>query len=128
MPTALTATYRATIFDDEFGVPLVPYVRGGVAYDVWWMKNPADELSDHMSCATCSDKAIGGTIGLVAAAGIAVRAERIDEDAAISMRNSGLEHAGFFAEVELGWVDGFGNDRKLSVGDTTWFGGVSFEF
>lgn len=128
VPTAVTAIYRATIFDDEFGVPLVPYVRGGVAYDVWWIKNPADELSHHMSCPTCDDRALGGSIGLVGAIGLAVRAERIDPDAATSMQNSGLEHAGFFAELEMGWIDGFGNDKKLSVGDTTWFGGVSFEF
>lgn len=128
VPTAITAIYRATIFDDEFGVPLVPYLRGGVAYDIWWIKNPADELSTHMSCATCDDRALGASIGLVGAVGLAVRAERIDPDAAASMMNSGLEHAGFFAELEMGWVDGFGNAKKLSVGDTTWFGGVSFEF
>ncbi len=128
VPTAITAIYRATIFDDEFGVPLVPYLRGGVAYDVWWIKNPADELSTHMSCATCDDRALGASIGLVGAVGLAVRAERIDPDAAASMQNSGLEHAGFFAELEMSWVDGFGNAKKLSVGDTTWFGGVSFEF
>lgn len=128
VPTAVTAIYRATIFDDELGVPLVPYVRGGVAYDVWWIKNPADELSSHMSCPTCDDRALGGSIGLVGAVGLAVRAERIDPDAATSMQSSGLEHAGFFAELEMGWVDGFGNAKKLSVGDTTWFGGVSFEF
>ncbi len=128
VPTAVTAIYRATIFDDEFGVPLVPYLRGGVAYDVWWIKNPADELSHHMSCPTCDDRALGGSIGVVGAVGLAVRAERIDPDAAMSMQNSGLEHAGFFAELEMGWIDGFGNDKKLSVGDTTWFGGVSFEF
>ena len=128
VPTAITAIYRATIFDDEFGVPLVPYLRGGVAYDVWWIKTPADELSHHMSCPTCDDRALGGSIGVVGAVGLAVRAERIDPDAASSMQNSGLEHAGFFAELEMGWVDGFGNDKKLSVGDTTWFGGISSEF
>jgi hypothetical protein len=126
VPTALTVEYRASIFDDQFGVPLVPYLRGGVAYDVWWIKNPGDHLA--VTCATCEDKALGASIGLVAAAGIAIRAERIDGDAARSMRDSGLEHAGFFAEVELGWIDGFGNDTKLSVGDTTWFGGIDFEF
>ena len=123
-PTALTAIYRATIFDDEYGVPLVPYARGGIAYDIWWMKNPADELSSSMT----GGRALGATIGLVAAVGVAIRAERIDPDAAASMASSGLTHAGFFAELEAGWVDGFGNDHKLSVGDTTWFGGISFEF
>ncbi|MEZ4400941.1 MAG: MXAN_2562 family outer membrane beta-barrel protein [Kofleriaceae bacterium] len=128
VPTAVTAIYRATILDDELGLPLVPYVRGGLAYNVWWMKNPADELSVAMSCPTCEDRAIGGTIGVVAAVGLAIRAERIDPTAATSMHNTGIEHAGFFAEIEAGWIDGFGKKSKLSVGDTTWFGGITFEF
>jgi hypothetical protein len=44
------------------------------------------------------------------------------------MRESGIEHAGFYAEYSLGKVDGFGSDKKLSVGDATWFAGVDFEF
>lgn len=128
MPLHLTATFRATILDDRWGVPFVPYARGGLAYNLWWIKNPADELAVHVSCDTCEDRAIGGTIGLVGAVGLAIRAERIDPGAAASMRDSGLEHAGFFAEIEAGWIDGFGNDTKLSLGDTTFFGGINFEF
>ena len=45
------------------------------------------------------------------------------------MRESGIQHAGFYGRaVSLGKVDGFGSDTKLSVGDTTWFAGVDFEF
>ena len=45
-----------------------------------------------------------------------------------SMHESGLEHAGFYGEINTGWVDGFGKASKLDVGDTTWFAGVDFEF
>ena len=45
-----------------------------------------------------------------------------------SMRDSGLDHAGFYAEVSTSWVNGFGSDTKLSLGDTTWSAGVDFEF
>ena len=31
IPLALTATYRFTWLDDEYGIPVVPYVRGGLA-------------------------------------------------------------------------------------------------
>jgi hypothetical protein len=70
----------------------------------------------------------GASLGLVGAIGLAIRAERIDEAAARSMRESGIEHAGFYAEYNVGKVDGFGSDKKLSVGDATWFAGVDFEF
>ena len=134
-PLALSAVYRFTYLDDEYGIPVVPYVRAGLAYYVWFM-HTNDDLSK--VCSDGSDittnpgcdknKADGASLGVVGSIGIAIRAERIDREAAKSMQQSGLEHAGFFGEISLGKVDGFGSQTKLSVGDTTWFAGVDFEF
>ncbi len=38
------------------------------------------------------------------------------------------DDAGFYGELSMAKVDGFGSDTKLSVGTTTWFAGVNFEF
>lgn len=129
IPFELTAIYRASQLDDNWGIPFVPYARGGLAYSLWWVRRPDGELSKACdgTMETC-DRGIGGSLGLVGAAGLALRAERIDGDAARSMRDSGIEHAGFYAEVSMSWVDGFGNEKKLSLGDTTWSAGVDFEF
>ncbi len=129
VPVELTAIYRASQLDDNWGIPLVPYARGGLGYSLWWVRRPDGELAkacppDMTNC----DRAIGGSLGLVGAAGLAIRAEGIDPDAARSMRDSGLDHAGFYAEVEVAWIDGFGSAKKLSLGDTTWFAGIDFEF
>jgi hypothetical protein len=132
IPFAATVTYRLTYADDTWGIPVIPYVRGGLSYYVWWMKGPNGDVSkvcegaDAMSCS--DDKAYGGTYGVQVSAGLAVRAERIDAAAARSMRNSGIQHAGFYGEVFWGRVDGFGSESKLWVGDTTWFAGANFEF
>lgn len=129
VPVELTAVYRATQLDDAWGIPLVPYLRGGLAYYIWWMNRPDGETSE--ACdddgANC-DTGRGASLGWVAAAGLSIRAERIDRDAARSMTDSGIEHAGFYAEVTTATVDGFGNAEKLSLGDTTWFAGIDFEF
>jgi hypothetical protein len=134
IPMALTATYRFTWFDDEYGVPLVPYVRGGLSYYAWWMKAPSGNFSvvckdgstDEDTCDR--DKAYGASLGLQGSIGLAIRAERIDKSTAISMRASGIQHAGIYGELSIAKVDGFGSDSKLSVGDRTWFAGVDFEF
>jgi len=123
LPTQLTAGYRFTMLDDEYGVPIVPYARGGLAYYVWWVDGPSGSIST-----AAGTSAKGASAGLVGSVGLAIRAERIDADAARSMRDSGIEHAGFFAEFQAAWVDGFGKATKLSVGDNTWFAGVDFEF
>lgn len=133
IPLSLNATYRFTYLDDAFGIPVVPYARGGLAYYVWWITAPNGDIA--RSCigpntgAMCeTTKGAGASLGVVGAIGLSIRAERIDASAARSMRESGIEHAGFYAELNMGKVDGFGSDKKLSVGDTTWFAGVDFEF
>jgi hypothetical protein len=136
IPLAATAIYRFTFLDDRWGVPVIPYLRGGLGYYIWWIGAPDGDVAevfpdgcDPMLDPSCEpDKARGGTIGYVGSIGLAVRAERVDHDAARSMREGGIEHAGFYAELHLGQIDGFGNEKKLSLGDRTWFAGVDFEF
>jgi hypothetical protein len=110
----------------------VPYARAGLAYYAWWISTPngyARACTDGGMKPDCSQsKALGASLGVTGAIGLAVRAERIDAAAALSMRQSGIQHAGLYGELSLAKVDGFGSDTKLSVGASTWFAGVDFEF
>lgn len=132
IPLALTATYRFTYLDDEYGIPLVPYVRGGLAYYIWWVRTNGSTSGacwDGTHTQGCdADPGRGASLGFVGSIGLAIRAERIDANAASSMKQSGIQHAGFYGELSMAKVDGFGSETKLSVGDTTWFAGVNFEF
>lgn len=132
IPLALSVTYRFTYLDDEYGIPLVPYVRGGLAYYIWSVRTNGETAKacwDGTHNASCdADKGYGASLGFVGSIGLAIRAERIDANAASSMRQSGIMHAGFYGELSLAKVDGFGSATKLSVGDRTWFAGVNFEF
>jgi hypothetical protein len=124
IPVQVTAVYRFSVLDDDYGIPIVPYARGGFGYYIWWSTIDGRLSTDDM----VSGKALGASAGLVGAVGIAIRAERIDTQAARAMRESGIQHAGFFAEINAGWVDGFGHSTKLDVGGTTWFAGIELEF
>jgi hypothetical protein len=133
IPMALTATYRFTWLDDNYGIPLVPYARGGLSYYLWWINAPGGDLAKvckggGMEPDCSQNKALGGSLGLQGSIGLSIRAERIDASTANSMRQSGIMHAGIYGELSLAKVDGFGSDKKLSVGDRTWFAGVDFEF
>jgi hypothetical protein len=128
VPLTLTAVYRATQLDELYGVPLIPYARAGLAYYIWWMRSPNGEFAQIGDCESTTCKGRGGSFGLVGSVGLALRAENIDKSAALSMRESGIEHAGFYVEGSLGWVDGFGNEKRMALGDLTWFGGFNFEF
>jgi len=133
VPTALVAGYRFTWLDDEYGIPVVPYVRAGLSYYLWWITTAdgsfAVACKDGTTTMGCdSTKGYGASLGVQGSIGLAIRAERIDGATAISMRQSGIQHAGIYGELSIAKVDGFGSDTKLSVGDRTWFAGVNFEF
>jgi hypothetical protein len=130
IPTALSAVYRFTWLDDEYAIPIVPYARAGLAYYLWWISvNNGDfaKICDSTG-QMCGNKAYGASLGVQGSIGLSIRAERIDASAAMSMRESGIQHAGIYGELSAAKVDGFGSDKKLSVGGTTWFAGVEFEF
>jgi hypothetical protein len=137
IPVQLTMSYRLTQLDDRWGIPIVPYVRGGVAYYPWWITAPDGNFSyvgngncypDTPTHMCTRERAVGGSAGIVGAIGIAIRAERIDPDTVQGMHDSGIAHAGFYGELQSGWVDSFGDSHRFSLGDTTFFGGVNFEF
>ncbi len=137
IPTALNAVYRFTELDDRWGVPLVPYGKIGLSYYLWWIDAPSGDLARVPKSPDCTDleagcasnRALGASIGWQVALGLAIRAERIDHQAELNLRNEmGIEHAGFFAELMYAKVDHFGASDRLRVGDLTWFGGITFEF
>ncbi len=135
IPMFAGVVYRYTDLDDRWRVPIVPYARAGLSYYLWWSTAPDGSFaevpdSDCPDLNGCDgDRALGASIGWQASLGIAIRAERLDPQAARNMRNDiGIAHTGIYAEVLFADVDHFGSDSRLSVGDLTWFGGINFEF
>lgn len=139
IPSSLGVVYRFTGLDDNFGIPLIPYGKVSLAYYVWWFTNSSGDIAESgtpscpnpgMRGADCDgNMGRGGSLGYQGTIGLALRAERFDPSAETSLRTEmGIEHAGIFIEGTLAKVDGFGASDKLSVGDTTWFGGINFEF
>jgi hypothetical protein len=138
IPSAVSAVYRLTYLDDQWGVPLVPYGKLGLSYYLWWITRPSgglarvpesDECPDIQTGDCPADRALGASLGWQVALGLALRAERLDAQAALNLRNEmGIEHAGFFAELLYARVDHFGSSDRLRVGDLTWLAGLSFEF
>jgi hypothetical protein len=136
-PASLGVVYRYTQLDDKLRVPIVPYGRLGLSYYTWWITGPSGDTAEaptddcpDIEDGDCEgDRARGGSLGWQATAGIAIRAERIDPDAEVSLRTElGIEHAGLVFEFTYAKVDGFGASKKMAVGDATFFGGINFEF
>jgi hypothetical protein len=134
IPVTLGAVYRFTELDDRYRIPIVPYGKLSLAYYLWRITQPNGSSAETPTAdcqAPATDDCKGslaknGTWGWVGAIGVAVRLERLDGE--LALREAGIEHAGLYAELSFAQVDGLGADRRLAVGDFTWFAGINFEF
>ena len=128
IPLTLELVYRFDVLAKRWRVPLVPYLKGGIAYYLWWAED-ADGLAGFREPDGSVDRGIGGTWGLVAHPGLAFLVDVIDPTAAQVMdAELGINHVYLFAELNYGWINGFNSKEKLVLSHLTWSAGISFEF
>ncbi|MSP59552.1 MAG: hypothetical protein EXR72_04270 [Myxococcales bacterium] len=140
MPFALQLVYRFDYLAVRYKVPVVPYLKGGVAYYLWWIENGAGEvtrtidkttkMSDtSQTCGFGGDCGLGGTFGLVAHPGVALLLDVLDPGSARTMDSElGINHSYLFAELHYAWINGFNSPTKMVFSDVTWNMGLAFEF
>lgn len=122
IPLSVGVVYRFTRLADDTVIPLVPYAKLGASYYIWWITKGDGSVAETPT----NGDAAGATIGWQGTLGLALRADRLDPNAAQNLRTElGVEHAGFFFEVTYADLH---RANRLRVGDFTWFAGVNFEF
>ncbi len=123
LPFSLLAIYRFDWPADRFRVPLVPYIKFGLNYTFWWIDNGDGTAS------VSGQEAKGGTFGWELHLGAAFRLDILEQSAARTLDvELGINHTYLFFEFSLIRADGFGSEKSLRVGDTTWAAGIAFEF
>jgi hypothetical protein len=129
LPLNLLLSYRFDWLVDHTAIPLVPYVRGGLAYYVWWITNGRGEVSDFVNPDTGQpESGSGGTFGLVGSVGISFILNTFDDRSARKLHNSvGVRGTYIFFEYQLAEVNGFGGDG-FDFSDHTWNLGFMLEF
>lgn len=121
-PFSALAVFRADVFMRDFGIPLVPYAKGGLDVAIWrtW--------DDGTGTSVGNKKGNGLSVGPHLAAGIALQLNAFDRgaarqlDEATGINNTYLYFEGMWSG--LGEVGG----NMLRVGTTTWVVGLSMEF
>lgn len=124
IPLTLGLVYRLDTLLDLTDVPLAPYVKGGLAYNVWWNNRDDGGLSQS---ANDNGEGLGGKPGLFGAVGIALALNFIDEQSAAQFQaSSGVRTTYLFFEGQTSWIDGFGA-TGFDFSETTWAGGLMLE-
>ncbi len=124
LPVAVQLVYRWDYAALHYSVPLVPYVKFGLAYAFWWIENAEGiaELSDGAG-------AYGGTIGYQLNAGLAIMLDFLEPSAAKTMdAELGINHTYLFCEFlhsQVRW--GLSDKMRLGV-PASFLAGLAFEF
>lgn len=104
-------------------IPLVPYVKGGLSYYLWW-------TSSHSGVSTIDgQEGKGGTYGWNVQTGLMLCLDPLEPSAARTFDNEvGVNHSYIFAEFLLARLDNFGREGALNLSDMTWMIGLALEF
>lgn len=125
-PLAVSLVYRFDPAARRWGIPIVPYAKGGLDYVLWTVTDGNDQVARG---AAGAGRARGATPGWHATVGAALLLDVLDPGAARALDSEiGVNHTYIFAELTKIEASGLGQARKLHVGDTTWFAGLMFEF
>jgi hypothetical protein len=135
VPLSLLAIYRFDVLDKRFRIPLIPYIKLGLGYYVWWFGTSGSFTSQVNSLdangGAVTVGASGGTVGFVFHPGIAIDLSAIDQASARAIdQEIGLNRVAAFVEMNGAWISGCGctNAMKLNLSDLSFSAGLSFEF
>ena len=116
MPLRALATYRFDYPALHMGIPLVPYVKGGLAYSVWWATKGSDTQGQ------------GGQWGYTAIGGLAFMLDFLEPRLAKDFDSDlGVNHSYLFAEYVYEDINNFGRGG-LDLSSRHFMFGLTLEF
>ena len=124
IPLQVTALYRFSVLDDDYGIPIVPYVRAGLGYYTWWSTIDGNLSTDSWSPARRSVPARGSSARSASRSAPSESTPRpLDR-----CETAGSRTPGSTPRSTPAGSTGSVTTTKLDVGDTTWFAGIELEF
>lgn len=124
VPLALLAVYRFDVLSERYNIPLVPYIKLGLAYTLWFIYRGDGSIADYEG-----DEAEGGSFGWQLNIGVALLLDIFEPQSAKSLDDDlGINNTYLFIEFYHLDAAGFSGDTALDVGDTSLLGGLAIEF
>jgi hypothetical protein len=129
VPFRLSLGYHFDVLAKEYGIPLVPYLGGGLSYYVWWALDGVGDVCEWENAEGDSFSASGGIFGLHFFGGLKLLLDVLDPEAATNFEAQvGVINTYFFAEYAVSWVDGFGSDSHMDLSNANFMFGLMMEF
>jgi len=121
------AVLRADVLWRDYGVPFVPYAKGGLGLGLWRAGTTGGTAEAKVGDGTVSGK--GYSFGTHFALGMALALDFIDRGASVNIDQAvGINNTYFYFEYYFSGLNGIGQSNALRVGANTWAMGLTFEF
>ncbi|MDY0003236.1 MAG: MXAN_2562 family outer membrane beta-barrel protein [Polyangia bacterium] len=112
MPFVLSLVYRWDYPIYKWGIPLVPYIRVGLACAAWWI---TDGSGDTASLGE-GEKARGSTFGYQINLGLAFLLDALEQSSAKKLdMDLGINHSYLFVEFVHNRLDDFGSKSSIDL-------------
>ncbi len=122
VPVRLLAVYRFDVAANEWGVPLVPYVKAGLVGIPYWLLKSGDVEE------FAGERGSGIRVGYQATLGMSLQLDFLDRRFARDFDSGlGVNHSYLFAEYTWANVDNFGTGG-LVLSHRGWFFGLGLEY
>lgn len=123
MPMYLDAVFRVDVLARETPVPLVPYLKAGLGYALWWTDDGIGLSRDANDVA-----GEGASYGYQWSLGLMLLLDSLDQASARDLDTTfGVNNSYFFFEWYNSDLDGFGAGDQMQVGTNTWMLGLALE-
>lgn len=125
LPLRLLAVYRMDYGALHWGIPLVPFVKVGLAYTPWWVLK-GDDVETFQG-----QSGSGGKWGYSLAGGLALMLDFLEPDLARNLAtDTGIEHTYFMAEFINDNTPGFGSREsgELDLSSKHWLFSLAMDF
>jgi hypothetical protein len=121
-PMYVVGVARADVFMRDFHIPLVPYAKLGLGYGLWWSSD--GEKTPKVD----GQSGRGASYGLTYALGGMFLLDVLDPDDAVTADGiTGINNSYVFLEWFRPQLDGFGSNKVMDIGSSSWVLGVAVE-
>jgi len=129
LPMSIALVYHLDVMALRWDVPLVPFFKAGIDYNVWWITDGVDDTASYEDSNGKKFEGEGDTWGYHISAGIKLLLDVFAPSTAQTFDNEvGVNNSYFFAEYVYSDISDFGSDKSFQLGDSSFLFGLAFEF